>query len=63
MSDVGEPLQVLTPLLTMIVIIAITPGPGLLLMSPFRVIRIIIIGKEMRVQLARVWAMKLWADL
>ena len=63
MSDVGEPLRVLTPLLTMIVIIVIAPNPGLLLVSPFHVIRIIIIGKERKVCLARVWAMTLWVGL
>ena len=62
-SDVGQPPQVLTPLLVMIVILAIGQGPGLLLVSPFRVIRIIIIGREGRVCLARAWAMTLWAEL
>ena len=47
-SDVGEPLQVLAPLLMMIVIIAIALGLGLLPVSPFRVIRITIIGGEGR---------------
>ena len=53
-SDVEEPLQALTPLLTTIVIIATVPGPRLLPVSPFRVIRIVIIGGEGRVHLARV---------
>ena len=62
-SDIEEPLQVLTSLLMMIMIIAIVPSPGLLLMSPFHVIRIVIIGGEGRVHLARAWAMTLWAEL
>ena len=62
-SDVGQPLQVLAPLLMMIVILAIDQGPGLLLVSPSGVIRIVIIGGEGRVRLARVWAMTLWAGL
>jgi len=52
-SDVEQPLQVLTPLLVMIVILE----------YPFRVIRIVIIGGEGRVHLARAWAMMLWAGL
>ena len=47
----------------MIVIIAITPGPGVFPMSPFCVIRITIIGGERRVRLTRAWAMMLWAGL
>ena len=62
-SDVREPLQVLALLLMMIVIIAIALGPGLLPMSPFRVIKIIIIGGEGRVCLAKVWVMTLWVRL
>ena len=62
-SDVGHPLQVLAPLLMMIVILAIGPGPRLLLVSPFRVIRIIIIGGEGRVCLTKVRAMMLWTGL
>ena len=62
-SDVGEPLQVLALLLMMIVIIAITLGSGLLLVSHFRVIKIIIIGGEGRVRLAKVWGMMLWPGL
>jgi len=62
-SDVKEPLQVLAPLLMMIVIIAIALGSGLLPMSPFHVIKIIIIGGEGRVRLAKVWAMTLWVRL
>ena len=62
-SDVEQPLQVLTPLLVMIVILAISQGPELLLVYPFRVIRIVIIGGEGRVHLARAWAMMLWAGL
>ena len=57
MSDVGEPLQVLAPLLMMIVIIAIALALGLLLVSPFCVIRITIIGEEGRV--IEAWAMML----
>ena len=49
MSDVGELHQVLAPLLMMIVIIAIAPGPGLLPVSPFYVIKITIIGGEGKV--------------
>ena len=56
-SDVGEPLQVLAPLLMMIVIIAIALGLGFLPMSPFRVTRITIISREGRVTEA--WAMML----
>ena len=62
-SDVEQPLQVLVPLLMMIVILAIGPGPRLLPMSAFRVIRIIIIGGEGRVRLTKVKAMMLWARL
>ena len=62
-SDVEQPLQVLVPLLMMIVILAIGPSPRLLPMSPFRVIRIIIIGGEGRVRLTKVKAMMLWAGL
>ena len=62
-SNIEEPLQVLTSLLMMIMIIAIVPSPGLLPMSPFRVIRIVIIGSKRRVHLARIWAMTLWAGL
>ena len=51
--DVGQPLQVLTPLLVMIVILAIIQGPGLLPVSLFLVIKIVIIGGERRVRLAR----------
>ena len=63
MSDVEQPLQVLTPLLVVIVILAIDQGPGLLLVSPSGVIRIVIIGGEGKVRLARIWAMMLWAGL
>ena len=63
MSDVGELHQVLAPLLMMIVIIAIAPGPGLLPVSLFCVIKITIIGKEGRVRLVKVWAMMLWVGL
>ena len=62
-SDVEQPLQVLAPLLMMIVILAIGTGPRLLPVSPFRVIRIIIIGGEGRVRLTKVKAMMLWAGL
>ena len=62
-SDVEQPLQVLTPLLVVIVILAIDQGPGLLLVSTSGVIRIVIIGGEGRVRLARIWAMMLWAGL
>ena len=62
-SDIEEPLRVLTLLLTMIMIIATIPSPGLLPMIPFRVIRIVIIGSKRRVHLARIWAMTLWAGL
>ena len=58
-SNVGKPLQVLTPLLKMIMIIVIAPSPRLLPGSPFRVIRIIIIGEEGRFRLAKVWAITL----
>ena len=61
-SDIEEPLRVLTPLLTMIMIIATIPSP-LLPMIPFRVIRIVIIGGERRVCLTRIWSMTLWAGL
>ena len=63
MSDVEQPLQVLTPLLVVIVILAIDQGPGLLLVSTSGVIRIVIIGGEGKVRLARIWAMMLWAGL
>ena len=53
-SDVEQPLQVLAPLLMMIVILAIGSSPGLLPVSPFGVIRIIIIGGEGRVGLTKV---------
>jgi len=63
MSDVEEPFRVLIPLLMMIVIIATIPDPGLLLVSHFHAIRIVIIGEERRARIARVWAMTLWAGL
>ena len=62
-SDTGEPLQVLALLLMTIVMIATGPGLGLLLVSPFRVIRITIIGGEGRVHLTKVWAIMLWPGL
>ena len=62
-SDVKQTLQVLAPLLIMIVIIAIGLSPGLLPVSPFRVIRVIIIGREGRVRLTKVWAMTLRVGL
>ena len=62
-SDEEQPFQVLAPLLMMIVIIAIGLGPGLPPVSPFRVIRIIIIGGKGRVRLTKVWAMTLWVGL
>ena len=62
-SDIGEPLQVMAPFWMMIVIKAIAPGLGLFLVSPFRVIKITIIGRERRVHLTRAWAMMLWAGL
>ena len=49
-NDIGERLQVLAPLLMMIMIIAIGPGPGLLPVSPFYVIKITIIGGEGKVR-------------
>ena len=58
-SNVGKPFQVLTPLLKMIMIIIIAPSPRLLPVSPFRVIRIVIIGEEGRFRLAKVWAITL----
>ena len=54
-SDTKQPLQVLTLLLVMIVILAIGQGPGLLLVSPFCVNRIVIINGEGRIRLARAW--------
>ena len=62
-SDEEQPFQVLAPLLMMIVIIAIALGLGLLLVSPFRVIEITIIGEEGRVRLTKAWVMTLWAGL
>ena len=59
MSDVKGPLRVLTLVLTMIMIITTVLGPGLLPVSPFCAIRIVIIDGERRVCLARVWAMML----
>ena len=58
-----QPLQVMDPLLMMIVILAIGRGPGLLLANSFHVIKIIIIGGEGKVCLAKVWAMMLSAGL
>ena len=58
-SNVGEPLQVLAPLLMMIVTIVISPGPRLLPVIPFHVIRITIIGKDGRVRLTKAWAITL----
>ena len=58
-SDVGHPLQVLAPLLMMIVTIVISPGPRLLPVIPFHMIRITIIGKDGRVRLTKAWAITL----
>ena len=43
--------------------LAIGLGPGLFPVSPFRVIRIIIIGGGRRVCLTKVWTITLWARL
>ena len=58
-SDVEQPLQVLAPLLMMIVTIVIGPGPRLLPLIPFHVIRITIIGRDGRVRLTKAWAITL----
>jgi len=63
MSNVEQPFQALTPLLVMIVILAISQGPGLLPVNHSRVIRIVIIGEAGGVRLTKVWAMTLWAGL
>ena len=55
-SNTKQPLQVLTLLLGMTMILAIGQGPGLLLVSPFCVNRIVIINGEGRIRLARAWA-------
>ena len=43
--------------------LAISLGPKLLLASPFRVIRIIIIGRGGRVHLTKVWTITIWAGV
>ena len=56
----GEGLpQILTLLLMMIEMVATGLGPGLLPVSPFRTIRIVITSGGVRVHLAKVWAMLL----
>ena len=58
-SDEEGLLPILTLLLKMTEMVATGPGPGLLPMSPFCMMRTVIISREVRVHLAKVWAMML----
>ena len=58
-SDGEGLIQVLTLLLMMMEMVAIGPGLGLLPISLFRMMRIVITSEGVRVHLAKVWTMML----